>query len=105
MLSTQYRLRMEFICKKVANNEEVKIEDMIWAQKLAKSNKSAEAMLRMARRKATSLDAPEGGLDDFMNRMDIGDPDPSNHRSGFGSVDEIVEWFHQEKTDDWRQRD
>jgi len=105
MLSTQYRLRMEFICKKVANNEEVKIEDMIWAQKLAKSNKSAEAMLRMARRKATSPDAPEGGLDDFMNRMDIGDPDPSNHRSGFGSVDEIVEWFHQEKTDDWRQRD
>tara|TARA_A200000159_G_C7014945_1_gene211453 strand:- start:181 stop:471 length:291 start_codon:yes stop_codon:yes gene_type:complete len=96
---------MEFICKKVANNEEVKIEDMIWAQKLAKSNKSAEAMLRMARRKATSPDAPEGGLDDFMNRMDIGDPDPSNHRSGFGSVDEIVEWFHQEKTDDWRQRD
>ncbi len=105
MLSTQYRLRMEFICTKIANNEEVKIEDMIWAQKLAKSNKSAEAMLRMARRKATSPDAPEGGLDDFMNRMDIGDPDPSNHRSGFGSVDEIVEWFHQEKTDDWRQRD
>jgi|TARA_Y100000289_G_scaffold61093_1_gene68757 hypothetical protein len=96
---------MEFICTKIANNEEVKIEDMIWAQKLAKSNKSAEAMLRMARRKATSPDAPEGGLDDFMNRMDIGDPDPSNHRSGFGSVDEIVEWFHQEKTDDWRQRD
>ena len=105
MLSTQYRLRMEFICTKIANNEEVKIEDMIWAQKLAKSNKSAEAMLRMARRKATSPGAPEGGLDDFMNRMDIGDPDPSNHRSGFGSVDEIVEWFHQEKTDDWRQRD
>ena len=96
---------MEFICKKVANNEEVKIEDMIWAQKLAKSNKSAEAMLRMARRKSSTPDAPEGGLDDFMNRMDIGDPDPSNHRSGFGSVDEIVEWFHQEKTDDWRQRD
>ncbi len=105
MLSTQYRLRMEFICKKIANNEEVKIEDMIWAQKLSKSNKSAEAMLRMARRKATAPDAPEGGLDDFMNRMDIGDPDPSNHRSGFGSIDEIVEWFHQEKTDDWRQRD
>ena len=105
MLSTQYRLRMEFICKKIANNEEVKIEDMIWAQKLSKTNKSAEAMLRMARRKATAPDVPEGGLDDFMNRMDIGDPDPSNHRSGFGSIDEIVEWFHQEKTDDWRQRD
>ncbi len=105
MLSTQYRLRMEFICKKIANGEDVKLEDMIWAQKLAKSNKSAEAMLRMSRRKSSNPDAPEGGLDDFMNRMDLGDPDPSNHKKGFQNVDEIVDWFHQEKSDDWRQRD
>jgi|TARA_B100001094_G_scaffold316978_1_gene358839 hypothetical protein len=96
---------MEFICKKIANGEDVKLEDMIWAQKLAKSNKSAEAMLRMSRRKSSNPDAPEGGLDDFMNRMDLGDPDPSNHKKGFQNVDEIVDWFHQEKSDDWRQRD
>ena len=96
---------MEFICKKIANGEDVKLEDMIWAQKLAKSNKSAEAMLRMSRRKSSNPDAPEGGLDDFMNRMDLGDPAPSNHKKGFQNVDEIVDWFHQAKTDDWRQRD
>ena len=90
---------------KEPSSEEVKIEDMIWAQKLAKSNKSAEAMLRMARRKATSPDAPEGGLDDFMNRMGLGDPDPSNYKTGFGSADEIADWFNHEKRDDWRQRD
>ena len=44
-------------------------------------------------------------LDDFLNQMDIGDPDPSQHSSGFDGADEIVEWFKQEKTDDWRQRD
>jgi len=38
--------------------------------------------------------------------MDLGDPDPSNHIvDGFNSVEEIVSWFHQDKTDDWRQRD
>ena len=37
MLSTQYRLRLEFICKKIANKEDVKLEDMIWAEKLAKA--------------------------------------------------------------------
>ena len=105
MLSTQYRLRMEFICKRIANNDEVQINDMIWAQKLAKSNKSAESMLRMARRQSTLTDAPKGGLDDFMNRMDIGDPDPSTHKTGFQNTDDIAEWFHNEKTDDWRQRD
>ena len=36
MLSTQYRLRLEGICKKIANNEIVELPDMIWAEKLAR---------------------------------------------------------------------
>ena len=44
MLSTQYRLRLEFICKRIANNDDVKLDDMIWAQKLAKANTSANEM-------------------------------------------------------------
>jgi len=44
-------------------------------------------------------------MDDFMNRMGLGDPDPSNHRTGFESADEIVDWFQRDKPDDWRQRD
>ena len=105
MLSTQYRLRLEFICKCIVNGEDVKLEDMIWADKLAKANRSAASMLRKARRQAQNPDMKEGSLDEFMNQMDLGDPDPSNHRSGFGSADEIVDWFKQDKSDDWRQRD
>ena len=79
---------------------------MIWAHKLAKANRSAAEMLRKARRVAANPDMVEGSLDDFMNQMDLGDPDPSNHIvDGFNSVEEIASWFSQEKTDDWRQRD
>ena len=79
---------------------------MIWANKLAKANRSAAEMLRKARRVAANPDMVEGSLDDFMNQMDLGDPDPSNHIvDGFHSVEEIASWFSQEKTDDWRQRD
>ena len=105
MLSTQYRKRLEFICARIAKGEEVKLEDMIWATKLAKANRSAGEMLRLARRVAKNPDMTKGGMDDFMTRMDLGDPDPSNHKKGFGSADDINEWFHHEKTDDWRQRD
>ena len=106
MLSTQYRLRLEFICKRIADGEEVKLDDMIWAEKLGKANRSAAEMLRKARRIASNPDMIPGSLDDFMNQMDIGDPDPSNHIvDGFNSVEEIASWFSQEKTDDWRQRD
>ena len=105
MLSTQYRLRLEFICQRIVNGEEVKLEDMIWADKLARANGSAREMLRQARRVALNPDVQEGSLDDFMNKMNLGDPDPSNHKSGFQSADEIVDWFKQDKPDDWRQRD
>ena len=105
MLSTQYRLRLEFICSKICKGEEVQLEDMVWATKLAKANQSAGEMMRKARRIRNNPDIKEGGLDDFMNRMDLGDPDPSNHKTGFDGADEIVDWFRRQKPDDWRQRD
>ena len=85
MLSTQYRLRLEFICKCIANREEVKLEDMIWADKLGKSNTTAREWLRKARRAAANPDMQEGSMDDFMNKMGLGDPDPSNYKTGFDS--------------------
>ena len=56
MLSTQYRLRLEGICKDIASGSEVSMSDMIWAQKLAKANTSARGMLSTARRIATDPD-------------------------------------------------
>ena len=104
MLSTQYRLRLEFICSKIANKEEVQLDDMIWAEKLAKRHTTARDWLNKARRQAAQ-DIQEGSMDDFMNKMGLGDPDPSNYKMGFDGADEIVDWFKQDKPDDWRQRD
>ena len=99
MLSTQYRLRLEGICKAIAAGTEVTIEDMIWAEKLSKANTSARGMLRTARR--MNINPNES----FLNNLNIGDPDSSNHKRGFNSPDEIVDWFKPDRSDDWRQRD
>lgn len=104
MLSTQYRLKLEFICNRIANGEEVKLEDIVWAQKLAKANTSAREMLKKARRQSAG-DIQEGSIDDFCNRMGLGDPDPSNYKMGFDTADEIAEWFKNDRSDDWRTRD
>jgi|TARA_B100001093_G_scaffold310934_1_gene296738 hypothetical protein len=90
---------MEKICKDIASGAEVSIEDIIWAQKLAKANTSARGMLNTARRMSTNPD------ESFLNSLNIGDPDSENHRRGFGDPNDVVEWFHQERSDDWRQRD
>ena len=77
---------------------------MIWAEKLAKAHTLARDWLKQARRQAAQ-DIEEGSTDDFLNRMGLGDPDPSNHKTGFSSADDIKDWFKQDKPKDWRQRD
>ena len=68
MLSTQYRLRLEFICKRIATNDDVKLDDMVWAQKLAKANTTANDMLKMASRHAAQY-IEEGSMDDFKSPL------------------------------------
>ena len=99
MLSTQYRLRLEGICKSIAAGTDVSMEDMIWAQKLSKANTSARGMLPKARRMSINPD------ESFLNHLNIGDPDSRTHKRGFNSPDEIVDWFKPNRSDDWRQRD
>jgi hypothetical protein len=106
MLSTQYRLRLETICERIVKHEDVSLEDMIWAEKLAKANRSAATILRQARRRAENPNMQEGDLDDFLNQLDFGGIGHEGRGiSRFDSIDEIVDWFKQDKPDDWRQRD
>ena len=105
MLSTQYRLRLEAICERIVNGESVELNEMIWAEKLAKSNRSAATILRQSRRRASNPEMTEDSLDGFMNALDLGDPDPTNHKTGFNSADDILDFFIQDKPEDWRQRD
>ena len=97
MLSTQYRLRLEGICKSIAAGQEVSLGDMIWAEKLSKANTSARGMLSQARRLATD---PDGSC---LKYLDIGDP--KSDKKGFSGADDIADWFKNDRSDDWRQRD
>ena len=47
----------------------------------------------------------EDSLDGFLNALDLGNPDPSTHRSSFNGGDDILDFFIEDKPDDWRQRD
>ena len=110
MLSTSYRLKLEGICHKIVNGEAVELNEMIWCEKLAAHNASAAKIMRQARRKASNPDMTEDNLDGFLNALDLGDPDPTRHKTSFNSPDEIVDFFKREDTDEegdknWRRRD
>jgi|TARA_R100000482_G_scaffold124381_1_gene77019 hypothetical protein len=99
MLSTQYRLRLQEICRKIVNKEEVPLADMIWANKLAKANTTAKTWLNRARREVLNPG------DDFFNDLNLGSPDPTEHKQNFDGAEDIMDWFRHERCDDWRQRD
>lgn len=92
MLSTETRLRVEFICERIGCGAPVELTDMAWIQKWASHNPTVDKMLRQARRKAIQGDEINE-LDEFCQAMDLGDPDPSEHLSGPQDPVTLAEWF------------
>ena len=106
MLSHNYRIKLEEICSKIIKGETVELSEIIWAEKLAKANRSAATILRKARRRAENPDMVEGGLDDFMNQLDLGGLGHERFgRRGFDSPDDLYDWFKRDDENDWRTRD
>jgi hypothetical protein len=108
MLSSNYRIKLEGICSKIAKGESVELNDMIWAEKLAKANQHAAKILRQARRTASTPNMVEGDMDDFLNQLDIGGiGHEAKGISGFDTIDDIVDFFKRDDDDaeNWRRRD
>jgi len=105
MLSHNYRIRLEGICDKIVKREDVSLEDMIWAEKLAKANRSAATILRQARRRAENPNMDD--MDNFLNQLDLGGTGHERFgRRGFDSPDDLLDWFRRDDDEsDWRQRD
>jgi hypothetical protein len=105
MLSTQTRLRLEDIAARIAGGLNVTFEEMQWATKWSEANRSAAEILRRARRRAISGEPQRGSLDELIDGLDLGDPDPQNHLIGPQDPVDLAEWFRQDKENDWRQHD
>ena len=97
MLSTNTRLRVEFICERIANGAPVELKDMAWLQKWASRNPTVDSMLRKARRTAIQGDTQQETLDGFCSAMDIGEPDPSEHLTGPQDPITLAEWFSNKR--------
>lgn len=102
MLSTETRLKVEFLCARIESGQPIPLVDMAWLQKWADRHRSVYEMVNKARRRAVSGQAPEGSMDAFLDDLNIGDPDPSNHLTGDSGIDDFVSFF---KSPNWMRRD
>jgi len=105
MISTETRLRLEDICARIENGLNVSFEEITWAQKWGDHNRVAKRMLNQARRISSQGKPEPGTMDEFLNDLDIGDPDPSNHLIGPQDPTDLANWFMRDQNTDWRQHD
>lgn len=100
MLSTKLRLQLQAIADKIALKEEVSLADMQLIQKHANFNRSVYEMLRQARRRAI-YGTPEDNrtMDYLLDRLNIGNVDPSGHLEGSHDIDDLVDFFKSDNND------
>lgn len=102
MISTKIRLQLEEICERIENKKEVSLSEMVLIEKYAKANRTAFDMLQKARRRAVQGAVHEGGPDEFLDQMNLGNPDPSTHITSKSNIDDIVDFFRND-TDHMRR--
>jgi hypothetical protein len=102
MISTEVRLHLEDIASRISRKEEVSLSESVLIQKWADHNRSIYEMLRRAKREAFFGDKELSPTDRFLADLNIGDPDPSNHRSQFDGPDDLGDFF---RAPSWTRRD
>lgn len=99
MLSTNVRLRLEEIARKIRNREEVTLSERIWANKWAKANRSAAEIISKADRISIQGEAHPDSLDGFLQALDLGNPDLGNHIVGPTDPDTLADFFRPNEND------
>ena len=97
MLSTKMRLRVEFICDRIAKGAAVELADISWIQKLALRNPTVDSQLCKARNIAINGESDQNSLDGFCQVLGLGEPDPSDHLVGPQDPVTLAEWFQNKR--------
>jgi succinylglutamate desuccinylase len=93
LISTKLRLQLEEICQRIELGQEVSFYDMNLIQKCANTNRTVYDMLQRSRRRAAQGTFQKGSLDEFLDQMNIGNPDPQTHITGESSIDDLANFF------------
>lgn len=102
MISTKTRLQLEEICNRIENRKEVTLSEMVLIEKYARVNRTVFDMLQKARRRSTLGVIEKGSPDEFLDQMNLGNPDPTTHITSESNIDDIVDFFRND-TDHMRR--
>ena len=90
MLTTVSRLRIQEILSRLANGDQVSIEERIYINKYAAKNQNVSCWLRKALLIQRNEHKSEP-IDELLNRLDLYSEDP--HSTFNPDKDDLGEWF------------
>ena len=90
MLSTNSRLKIQNILNRLANNQEVTLQERIFINKFADRDQSVASWLRRAKKMQKSSNSKDP-IEDLINDLGIGSPDP--HSSFNPNQEDLGDWF------------
>ena len=99
MLTTQTRLRLQAILRRLAAGHCVSLSERIELQKFADRDQTVSAWLRRARRRQAHHQGTEP-VDQLLNNLDLGNSDP--HEDFKADEDDLGDWFSGAPT--WLRR-
>lgn len=105
MISSKIRLQLENICERIESKSPVTLSEMVLIEKYANANRSVFDMLQRARRRAIQGKPIKESLDEFLDQMNIGNPDPQTHITGESSIDDLANFFKTDESNDHMRRD
>ena len=105
MLSTKNRLLLQEICNRIKNKQDVSLDEMVLMQKFSRRYSCVNKWFRQAQRIAFQGPPAKGSLDELLQDLDLGDPDPKNHLAGPLNPAELGLWFRRRDETDRLRRD
>lgn len=100
LLSTQKRIKIQNIIKRISQNEKISLEERIYIQKFAKHNSTISQWLRQANSIRRYGHYREHGIDSLLQSLGIDGLDSENHFKP--NIDDISDWFGG--SPDWLKR-
>ncbi len=89
MLSAQTRLRLHEILTRLANDQDVDLEERIYLHNLADIDQTVASWLSKAKRQKKNIHSKDS-LDNLLDDLNLGSPEPD---SNLRPEDDLGEWF------------
>lgn len=103
MLNPNTRKRIQELCQQIELGEPISLSEAIYLEKWASANRSVRDWVNKARYRSINGTPAPGSMDEFLQDLGVGDPDPTRHVDANSTIDDLADFFRSSDDGDERR--